>query len=80
MKSEILITKDEVIERPNDFDLGSYVRSKLQDDDQKDKCVICGKTSPYYINTHIDFRIGYVEGAGQGCFQSKVCNYDYNSI
>jgi hypothetical protein len=33
-----------------------------------DKCVICGKESPYTIETPIHLRIGYVEGAGQGCF------------
>jgi hypothetical protein len=40
----------------------------------KDNCVICGKESPYHRNTHIDLRIGYVEGAGQGCFQPHTCN------
>ena len=40
---------------------------------EKDKCVICGKETPYLRSTHIDHRIGYVEGAGQGCFQPNVC-------
>lgn len=31
-----------------------------------DECVLCGKASPYTIETHIDERIGYVEGVGQG--------------
>lgn len=39
-----------------------------------DKCVICGKTSPYTRSTHIDHRIGYVEGGGQGCFQPNQCD------
>jgi hypothetical protein len=38
-----------------------------------DKCVVCGKLSPYKTTTNIDLRIGYVEGAGQGCFQDKIC-------
>jgi len=38
-----------------------------------DKCVICGKTSPYTRSTHIDQRIGYVEGGGQGCFSPNQC-------
>ena len=82
MNSEIKITKDEILERPNDFTLGSYVRSKVSDnqDRVKDKCVICGKESPYDHKTHIDYRVGYVEGGGQTCFQPKICNYDYNSI
>lgn len=39
----------------------------------KDKCVLCGKESPYTIDTHIDYRVGYVEGVGQGCFQPNKC-------
>jgi hypothetical protein len=41
----------------------------------KDKCVICGVETPYEFETHIDLRIGYIEGAGQLC---KVC-YDGKS-
>jgi len=37
-----------------------------------DKCVICGKDTPYDVTTHIDYRIGYVEGGGQGCFQPHM--------
>jgi len=33
----------------------------------KDKCVMCGAETPYEFETHIDYRIGYVEGAGQTC-------------
>ena len=42
-------------------------------DNGYDKCVVCGKVSPYKTTTHIDLRIGYVEGAGQGCFQPNHC-------
>jgi hypothetical protein len=38
-----------------------------------DKCVICGMDTPYTSNTHIDYRVGYIEGAGQGCFKVKKC-------
>lgn len=38
-----------------------------------DHCVICGKQSPYLKTTHIDNRVGYVEGSGQGCFQTTEC-------
>lgn len=41
--------------------------------DELDKCVICGKETPYLRSTHIDYRIGYVEGGGQGCYQPNVC-------
>jgi hypothetical protein len=33
----------------------------------KDKCVSCGCETPYDKMDHIDFRLGYVEGAGQLC-------------
>lgn len=38
----------------------------------KDTCVLCGVETPYEFETHIDMRIGYIEGAGQLC---KAC-YD----
>lgn len=41
---------------------------------EKDKCVICSKETPYLMTTHIDYRVGYVEGGGQGCFQPQTCN------
>lgn len=37
----------------------------------KDKCVLCGNETQYDIETHIDYRIGYIEGAGQLC---EKCN------
>jgi hypothetical protein len=43
-------------------------------EDEFDKCVICGKESPYLKSTHIDLRTGYVEGGGQGCFQPNNCD------
>ncbi len=46
---------------------------KVEDTDQYDKCVICGKETPYLKSTHIDYRIGYVEGGGQGCYQPNDC-------
>ena len=33
-------------------------------------CVSCGDETPYTIDTHIDFRYGYVEGIGQLC---RIC-------
>jgi|TARA_Y100000310_G_scaffold341398_1_gene440405 hypothetical protein len=33
----------------------------------KDKCVSCKKESLYSKETHIDFRLGYIEGVGQLC-------------
>ena len=40
--------------------------------EEKEKCVSCGVETPYTINTHIDLRKHYVEGAGQlctGCYE-----------
>lgn len=33
----------------------------------KDLCIICGNETAYDFNTHIDYRVGYVEGSGQLC-------------
>ena len=34
---------------------------------EKEKCVICGNETEYYLTTPIDFRENYIEGAGQVC-------------
>ena len=34
---------------------------------EKDKCVNCKRETLYSKETHIDFRLGYIEGAGQLC-------------
>ena len=34
---------------------------------QKDKCINCKKDTLYSKEEHIDFRLGYIEGAGQLC-------------
>ena len=34
---------------------------------EKEKCVICGKETDVYKDTHINFRDCYIEGAGQLC-------------
>jgi len=107
MSIKITITESEILDTPNDFDLGEKIRKmyfteksskESKEDDSKyiiitdetgltkgihisdymeikhDKCSICWKTSNYTKNTHIDLRIGYVEGVGQTCFQPEVCN------
>ena len=35
--------------------------------DDYDHCVLCGVETAYKRSTHIDMRIGYIEGAGQLC-------------
>jgi hypothetical protein len=91
MSIRIKITEEEILSKPNDSELGSYIRTKyivLKDslkhekdvlslgqipDDEPDMCLICGQSSPYSKSTHIDFRVGYIRGAGQGCFTPGNC-------
>ena len=54
--------------------LGCVLKTEEENPDSFDKCVICGKESPYLKSTHIDIRVGYVEGGGQGCFQPNNCD------
>ena len=42
-------------------------------DDEPEVCLVCGKFSPYIRSTHIDMRIGFIEGGGQGCFTPGKC-------
>lgn len=114
MSVTVNLTEKEILDTPNDYDLGEKVRKmywelkeleteeeRLRDMDGEsymlvseenglvmgihlpnneytengyDKCVVCGKVSPYKTTTNIDLRIGYVEGGGQGCFQPSSCN------
>lgn len=79
------ITEKEILDNPNDAELGAYVRDKYFNSKnaekvsvdktslEYDKCLICGKESPYLVSTHIDLRYGYIRGAGQGCFSPKEC-------
>jgi len=83
MELSVLLTEKEILNLPNDYDLGEYVRRKYNVnkdelersmDVEYDHCVICGKQSPYTRNTHIDNRVGYIEGGGQGCFSPNKCD------
>lgn len=87
MGLKITFSEEEINAHPNDAELGELLRDRLreeikrlnmtemnQDLFEKDKCVICGKETPYPKYTHIYNRIGYLEGAGQGCYQPTVCN------
>lgn len=51
------------VEEPNEISLS-----------KKDICNICGNDTPYTTETHIDNRIGYIEGAGQGCHSPILCS------
>lgn len=39
---------------------------------QYDKCVMCGKETEYSIDTPIDYRYNYIEGAGQICPECAI--------
>ena len=54
--------------------LGCVLKEETKKPDNFDKCVICGKETPYLRSTHIDLREGYVEGGGQGCYQPNICD------
>lgn len=46
----------------------------------KDTCILCGKETPYDFETHIDFRTGYIEGAGQLCHECYTNGTDHTHI
>ena len=91
MGIKIKITEQEILDKPNDAELGSYVRKKYMvqqelmkqeidvlsigqiPDNEPERCLVCGKFSPYVRSTHIDMRIGFIEGGGQGCFMPTNC-------
>ena len=45
--------------------LGCALKSETEDG--FDHCVLCGVETPYKHSTHVDMRLGYIEGAGQLC-------------
>jgi hypothetical protein len=96
MSIRITLTEKEILEIPNNEQLGEIVRNKywlektgvediiydkiyfgLNDGKEGltsyDKCVMCGKESPYLMSTHIDLRVNYIDAMGQGCFQPDEC-------
>lgn len=82
MSKDIILTESEILNTPNDYSLGELARIKYWTNkeglkgnpDSLDVCVICGKETPYLRSVHIDYRIGYVEGSGQGCYQPNICD------
>jgi hypothetical protein len=83
MSISFMITEDEVLKLPNDYDLGFYVRKKYNmvsqnvksyiTDDGYNLCVVCGRKTKYKSETHIGERTGYVEGVGQTCADINKC-------
>ena len=59
---------------PNNYELGYYLREAVEYwlkreivEVEYDKCIICGKDTPFTKDIHIDHRLWYIEGAGQCC-------------
>lgn len=46
----------------------------------KDTCILCGVETAYDETTHIDMRVGYIEGAGQLCNQCYQAGTNRNHI
>ena len=42
-----------------------------------EKCVMCGVETTTLKTTHIDFRYGYVDGAGQLCRDCYIIVYNF---
>jgi hypothetical protein len=45
----------------------NHLACSLNDENSYDLCIICGNPTSYKKNTHIDLRVGFIEGAGQSC-------------
>jgi hypothetical protein len=52
---------------PLTIDKDGLVTSVGNSDDIYETCIICGCKTQTLKSTHIDYRYGYVEGAGQCC-------------
>jgi hypothetical protein len=83
MEFKLFITEEDILTNTNDYDLGKIIREKFWNlkeealylsEVEYEHCMICGKLSPYTINTPNEDRIGYVEGSGQSCYQSNKCD------
>ena len=46
----------------------------------KDRCILCGAETAYDETTHIDNRVGYIEGAGQLCINCYKVGTNFNHI
>ena len=58
---------------PLTIDENGMVTSVGNSNDMYEVCIICGGKTNVLKTTHIDYRYGYVEGAGQCC---KECYQD----
>jgi hypothetical protein len=47
---------------------------------EKDHCILCGVETIYEKSTHVDMRLGYIEGAGQLCPKCFDAGTNRNNI
>jgi len=52
---------------PLNIDENGLVTSVGNNDDIYEDCILCGCKTTTLKTTHVDFRTGYIEGAGQLC-------------
>lgn len=64
-RSEIMNNRDEHVGLV--IDENGMVTQIISPKNEIEKCVVCGRDTRYTRGTHIDLRVGYIEGAGQGC-------------
>ena len=49
--------------------IGADMGGTYTTDSIYETCVMCSKETTTLKSTHVDFRVGYVEGAGQLCWE-----------
>jgi len=67
------VTSDVDVDYLSDYDhlscaLNAEMQAKKKTDEYED-CILCGDKTDVLRSTHIDFRTGYIEGAGQLCIK-----------
>ena len=70
------VNEDGLVTRIGHDQGGSYVYKDKPTIDDYEVCIVCGKTTNVLKQTHIDYRQGYVEGAGQCCMSCYNKSYE----
>ena len=67
VRTKYIVLKDTLKKEQDVLSLGQIP------DDEPERCLVCGEFTPYSKDTHVDFRVGYIRGAGQGCYKPIKC-------
>jgi len=43
------------------------MEQQIKNRDIFETCILCGEITDVLVDSHIDYRVGYIEGAGQLC-------------